>query len=120
MSKVVTPSGGVTDFAATSSALYVDNGTQLVTYSLSGAEQSAFALPALFTKSYANTPVIDPSGNIYLSSYYGQKVDKFSPSGTLLWSVDPGDDNPTGIFGVGSGACVRGGGELRPEHRRRA
>jgi len=104
VAKVVTPSGGVSDFAATSSALYVDNGTQLVTYSLSGAEKSAFALPTLFTKSYASTPVIDPSGDIYLSSYYGQKVDKFSPSGTLLWSVDPGGDNPTGIFGVGTGS----------------
>lgn len=43
VSKVVAPSGGVADFAATSSALYVDNGSQLVTYSLSGAQESAFA-----------------------------------------------------------------------------
>ena len=39
-----------------------------MTYSLSGAQESAFNLPSLFTKSYAGTPVIDPSGNIYLSS----------------------------------------------------
>jgi len=104
VSTVVTPSGGVTNFAATSSALYVNTGSQLVTYSLSGAQQSAFALPSLFTKSYAATPVIDPSGNIYLSSYYGQKVDKFSPSGALLWSVDPSNGNPTAIFSVGTGA----------------
>ena len=60
VSTVVTPSGGVANFAATSSALYVNNGTQLVTYSLSGAQESAFNLPSLFTKSYAGTPVIDP------------------------------------------------------------
>ena len=36
-STVVTPSGGVVNFAATASALYVDTGTRLVTYSLSGA-----------------------------------------------------------------------------------
>ena len=104
VSTVVTPSGGVANFAATSSALYVNNGTQLVTYSLSGAQESAFNLPSLFTKSYAGTPVIDPSGDIYLSSYYGQKVDKFSPSGALLWSVDPGNGNPTAIFSVGTGS----------------
>jgi hypothetical protein len=104
VSTVVTPSGGVANFAATSSALYVNNGTQLVTYSLSGAQESAFNLPSLFTKSYAGTPVIDPSGNIYLSSYYGQKVDKFSPAGTLLWSVDPSNGNPTAIYSVGTGS----------------
>ncbi|HEY4928555.1 MAG TPA: discoidin domain-containing protein [Acidimicrobiales bacterium] len=104
VSTVTTPAGGVVNFAATSSALYVDTGTRLVTYSLAGAQLSSFALPALFTKSYAATPVIDPSGNIYLSSYYGMKVDKFSPSGALLWSVDPDSGNPTGIFSVGTGS----------------
>jgi len=104
VSTVTTPSGGVVNFAAASSALYVNTGARLVTYSLTGVQQSSFALPALFTKNYAATPVIDPSGNIYLSSYYGMKVDKYSPSGALLWSVDPNDGNPTGIFSVGTGS----------------
>ena len=104
VSTVTTPSGGVVNFAATTSALYVNTGSRLVTYSLAGAQLSSFALPTLFTKSYAATPVIDPQGNIYLSSYYGMKVDKFSSSGTLLWSVDPNAGNPTGIFSVGTGS----------------
>jgi len=104
---VVTPPGGVANFAATTAALYVDTGTDLVTYSLSGARQSSFALPPHFTGNSATTPVVDPSGDIYLASYYGQLVDKFSPSGTLLWSVDPHGGNPTGLFPVGTGASFQ-------------
>ena len=107
VSTLATPSGGVVNFAASSSALYVNTGSRLNTYSLSGVLQSSFALPPLFTKSFAATPVIDPSGNIYLSSYYGKQVDKFSASGVLLWSVDPNGDNPTGIFSVGIGSQFR-------------
>ncbi|MGD0882910.1 MAG: hypothetical protein ABSB09_15200, partial [Acidimicrobiales bacterium] len=95
------------NFAATGSDLYVNTGTRLVTYSLSGSEVSSFALPAHFTKSSAFTPLIDPSGDIYLSSYYGMKVDKFSPSGTLLWSADPDNDNPTAIYSVGTGSSFQ-------------
>ena len=53
----------MTDFAATSSALYVDNGTQLVTYSLlRGPEDCLQRCRCRFTKSYAATPVIDSVG----------------------------------------------------------
>ena len=107
VSTLATPSGGVVNFAATSSAIYVNTGSRLNTYSLSGVLQASFALPPLFTKSHAATPVVDPSGNIYLSSYYGKQVDKFSASGVLLWSVDPSGGNPTGIFSVGTGAGFR-------------
>ena len=107
VSTVVKPSGGVENFAATSSNLYVDTGTRLVTYTLGGAAVSSFALPANFTANSASTPVIDPSGDIYLSSYYGQLVDKFSPAGALLWSVDPRSGNPTGLFSVGTGAAFQ-------------
>ncbi|HEY5110013.1 MAG TPA: discoidin domain-containing protein [Acidimicrobiales bacterium] len=107
VSTLAAPAGGVVNFAVTSSALYVNTGTRLVTYSLSGVQQTSFALPALFTKSYADTPVIDPAGNIYLSSYYGKRVDKFSPAGVLLWSVDPSAGNPSGIFSVGTGSGFR-------------
>ena len=102
---VVTPPGGVESFAATSSALYVDTGTQLVTYSLSGVEQRAFTLPAVFNPdNVISQPVIDPSGDIYLASLYGKTVDKFSPTGAVLWSVDPSGANPTNMFAVGTGA----------------
>ena len=101
--EVVAPTGGVVDFTATAAALYVDNGTRLETYSLTGVPLGSFPLPAHFTGSSASTPVVDPSGDVYLASYYGKLVDKFSPSGTLLWSVDPRGGNPTGLFPVGTG-----------------
>ena len=67
---------------------------------------SSFTLPAHFAGNADEVyqPVVDPAGNIYLSSYYGTAVDKFSPSGTLLWSVDPQGGNPTALFSTGSGA----------------
>ncbi len=105
VSTLVTPSGGVDGFAATSSDLYVDTGTQLITYTLAGAEVDTFPLPSTFgSTDEVSEPVIDPSGDIYLSSYYGTAVDKFSPTGTLLWSVDPQKGNPTGLFSVGTGS----------------
>ena len=106
ISQVVAPVGGVDNFTATATNIYVDTGSQLITYTLAGAQVSAFTLPAHFAGNTDEVyqPLIDPSGNIYLSSYYGTKVDKFSPTGTLLWSVDPQGGNPTAVFSVGTGA----------------
>jgi hypothetical protein len=105
ISKLVTPSGGVDEFTATDTNLYVYTGTQLVTYTLSGTQVGAFALPNTFGGGdEVSQPMVDPSGNIYLSSYYGTSVDKYSPSGSLLWSVDPQQGNPTALFSVGTGA----------------
>ena len=104
---LVNPTGGVVNFTATSTDLYVNTGSQLITYTLSGAEVRAFNLPSVIVNRQGNEvsqPVIDPAGNIYLASYYDQLLDKFSPTGKLLWSVDPGNGNPTGIFSVGTGA----------------
>jgi len=105
-STVVVPVGGVRTFAATSTDLYVDTGSRLITYTLAGTQVSSFALPPGFAGSAhpIYRPVVDPSGDIYLSSYYGSAVDKFSPSGTLVWSVDPNGGNPTAIYGLGSGS----------------
>ncbi len=103
-STVVTPSGGVVTFVATSSDLYVNTGTQLATYTLAGSEVGSFALPYGFTSSEEPTaPVIDSSGNIYIASNWGQVVDKYSPTGTLDWSVDPESGSPTGLFSVTNG-----------------
>jgi hypothetical protein len=105
-SRVVTPSGGVSDFAATSTNLYVDTDTQLDTYTLSGSLVHSFALPSKLTGGSAqqvSQPVVDPSGNIYLASYSGQTVAKFSPTGSELWAVDPSKGLPTGLFSIGSG-----------------
>ena len=95
------------NFTATSSNLYVDTGSQLITYTLDGTKVGSFALPTAIANRQGNEvtqPVIDPSGNIYLASYYDQLLDKFSPTGKLLWSVDPEGGNPTGIFSVGTGS----------------
>jgi hypothetical protein len=101
---VVAPVGGLDNFAVTSNELYVNTGTQVITYTLSGTEVSAFALPAVFggSSSGISAPVVGSTGDIYLASYYGMVVDAFSPSGRLLWSVDPEGGNPTGIFNVPS------------------
>ncbi len=99
---VATPSGGVDTFTATSSGIYVDTGSTLVVDSLSGTQEHVITLPAAFVSQgdgYSQ-PVVGPNGNIYLASYYGQMVDKFSPDGALLWSIDPQGGNPSGIFGV--------------------
>ena len=106
-SAVVTPPGGVVEFATTASALYVDTGTNVVTYSLSGTQQGSFALPAVFTGSNVTALVVDPSGDIYLGAYNGALVDKFSPSGAVLWSVDPQSGNPGALFSVGTGAAFQ-------------
>jgi hypothetical protein len=107
VASVVAPTGGLVNFTATPAGIYVDTGSSLAVYSLSGTEERSFALPAVFPARNGNeiaAPVIDPAGNIYLASYYDKVVDKFSPTGQLLWSVDPGGDNPTGLFGVGTGS----------------
>ena len=104
---LVTPPGGLVNFTATADGVYVDTGASLAVYSLSGTEERSFALPSVFPDRDGNeisAPVVDPEGNIYLASYYDQVVDKFSPTGQLLWSVDPSQGNPTGLFGVGTGA----------------
>jgi hypothetical protein len=102
---VINP-GGIDNFTVTAANIYVDNGSQLATYTLGGALVSSFALPVRFAGNTDQVyqPLIDPAGNIYLASYYGSKVDKFSPGGRLLWSVDPQNGNPTSVFGVGTGA----------------
>ncbi len=102
---VATPAGGVVGFTATATNLYVNTGSALDIYSLSGSPVGSFALPSAFASSKEPTqPVVDPTGNIYLASNYGQVVDKFSPTGTVLWSVDPNSGSPIGLFAVGSGA----------------
>ncbi len=104
-STLVSPPGGVVAFTATASNLYVNTGSQLIVYTLSGSEVRSFGLPGAFANGEEPTqPVVDPSGNIYLGSYYGQVVDKFTPTGALAWSVDPSGGHPVGLFPIGTGA----------------
>jgi hypothetical protein len=101
---VVTPRTGVVNFTATAGRLYVNTGATLATYTLAGARIGSFPLPAKLAGGDEITPpVVAPDGDIYLASYYGTVIDKFSPSGRVLWSVDPGGGNPTGLFATGSG-----------------
>jgi len=106
VSTVVTPAGGVMNFATSATNLYVYTGSQLAIYTLAGVPVSSFALPANFVGAGQQVyqPLIDPSGDIYLSSYNGMAVDKFSPAGALVWSVDPQGGNPTAIYSTGTGA----------------
>jgi hypothetical protein len=105
-----TPAGGVSSFTATSTGVYVNTGSTLVTYALTGSLIRSFALPTAIVNRNGNEvtqPVVDPSGNIYVASYYDQQVDKFSPTGQLLWSVDPESGNPIGLFSMGAGSSFQ-------------
>jgi hypothetical protein len=100
---IVKPSGGIYTVTVDTDGVYVVNGSGLSVYGLDGSTTTSWALPAALTGYGDNgisQPVVDPDGNVYISSYYGQTVDAFSPSGTLLWSVDPAGGNPTNIFPV--------------------
>jgi hypothetical protein len=111
---LVSPPGGVWTFSATSSALYVLNGNGLYVYTLSGTLVARLAVPSAITTNMNNgasigdneisEPVVDPAGDIYLSSYYGGSVAAISPSGSLLWVAHPGGGNPTNIFAATSGS----------------
>ncbi len=113
-STLISPPGGVVDFTATSSDLYVNTGSQLITYTLSGTKVGAFSIPSSDFNGGAEPtqPVINSSGDIYIGSYYGQVVDEFSPSGTLMWSVDPASGHPVGLFPIGSGSTFSVGVSL--------
>jgi hypothetical protein len=101
---LIKPSTGVINFSATSSGLYVNTGATLATYTLSGRRLGSFTLPArLSGGNQVSQPIVSPNGDIYLAGYHGKTVEKFSPDGKLLWSVDPGGGNPTGLFAIGSG-----------------
>lgn len=79
----------VLGFTVTSQAIYVFDGTNLRTYSLSGTSEGSFPLPSAFTGSNIaadSGPFVDSSGDIWMDSYYGDELAKFSPTGQVLWS----------------------------------
>jgi len=115
---VVTPPGGVETFSASGGTVYVDTGTRLVTYSLSGQEKASFALPASMQGTEISGPVIGPHGSIYLSNYYGRTVERFSGSGRLLWTRDPAAGNPTGIYAISTSGQFRLAVSITQNHRR--
>ena len=80
----------VLGFAATDQAIYVFDGTDIRVLSFSGSTESSVPLPPAFTGRNANEvtgPYIDPSGDIWLDSYFGDRLAKFAASGKLLWST---------------------------------
>ena len=84
---VIAGTFAVEGFDVTASAIYVFDGANLLTYSLSGEKEGSFALPKEFVRNQVSGPVVDPSGDIWLDSYYGDRLAKFSPSGRVLWST---------------------------------
>ncbi|MCL6092210.1 MAG: hypothetical protein M1435_04620, partial [Actinobacteria bacterium] len=83
--QIVAGTFAVQGFTVTSSAIYVFDGARLRTYSLSGKAEGSFSLPKQF-KGPVTGPLVDSSGDIWMDSYYGGRLDKFSPSGRVLWS----------------------------------
>ena len=87
---VIAGTFAVHGFTVTPTAIYVFDGSRIRIYGLSGALEGSFALPKAFTGrnvSSESGPVVDPSGDIWMDSYYGGRLDKFSPSGRVLWST---------------------------------
>jgi hypothetical protein len=102
---VVAPSAGVVNFSATAHKLYINTGATIVISTLGGSRLGSFALPAkLAGGNQITAPVVAPDGDIFIAGYAGKTVDKFSPAGKLIWSVDPGEGNPTGLFALGAGS----------------
>lgn len=112
LTTVATFSGGLGSFAASGGDLYVVTGDQMKVITSSGSPVTSFTLPSELTTnrytgahlnaSQLSQPVIGPNGDIYLTAYYAGLVAAFSPSGTELWSADPGQGLPTGIFALSS------------------
>jgi len=106
---VVSPPGGVWNFSATSSRLYVVNGNGVGVYSIGGSLLDQFTLPPSLTTNIftgaaisdngISQPVVDASGTIYISSYYADIVAAFAPTGAELWAVRP-PNLPTNIFPI--------------------
>ena len=106
-STVVTPSGGVANFAATSSDLYVDTGSQL-DHLHAVRQPGRLVRPSVgISTGRATRSPIRWSTRRATSTWPAttrSKLTKFSPTGQVLWSVDPEGGNPTGIFSVGTGS----------------
>ena len=86
---VVAGTFAVSGFYVTSQNIYVFNGTDIDIYTLSGTSVSSFQLPAAFTGNNLSAdsgPFVDPSGNIWMGSYYGDEIAEFSPTGQVIWS----------------------------------
>jgi hypothetical protein len=101
----ISPSGGVWGMSESGSDLYVVNGNGVLVYSLSGSLLHTFSLPSQITHYGDNEisePVVDPDGDIFVSSYYGQMVYEMSSSGTEVRTFDPNSGNPTNIFALKS------------------
>jgi hypothetical protein len=103
LTTIVKPSDGVFTFSVTSKGIYVLGSAGLSIYSLSGSLQRTFPLPSGLTSDGDNgvsEPIVSPAGDVYLSSYYGNLVAAYSPTGAPLWTVKGGD--PLNIFALQS------------------
>jgi hypothetical protein len=105
---LVSPAGGVVDFAAGPLSLSIETPDHLLLVSRSGTTEHSVILPAALrtTELDVESLATDATGAIYISSYQNLVVDKFSPSGQLAWS-HPLTGHPSGIFAMGRGPSFR-------------
>ena len=71
-STVVAPPGGVVNFTATSTNLYVLTSSQLITYTLSGSQVGSFSLPSGFSGGSCDLPTGRRPGGEHLSVQLSQ------------------------------------------------
>lgn len=97
----ISPPGGVGTFRVQAGRVYAVNGNGLWVYGTGGTLQRHITLPPGFERSALDSgvsqPVIDPAGDVYLSSYPDKLVIQITPAGRRR-TFDPGGGNPTGIF----------------------
>lgn len=83
------------------SGIYVDDGSEVAHYSLSGGRLGSFSLPAAFSgpgSGGISGPLVDGSGDIWLASSSDGEIAKFSPSGSALWQAN--DFSHPQIYGL--------------------
>jgi F5/8 type C domain len=119
ITRTIRPAGGIWTMSVTSNRVYVVNGDGLLIYNLAGSLLGTYPLPHSLTAHGDNevsAPIVDPSGNAWISSYYGQTVVEIGPRGNIVRTLRVKGD-PLNSFGLRSpkGAWELGVTTLQPK-----
>lgn len=106
-SKTILPQGGFDEMSVSVSGIYTVGAAGVDIYSLTGQLRDRFALPSplmVHKPTDFSQPVVDPSGDIFLSSRTGGWVAELSDHGSLLRTL-PIRGEPTNIFALHAGSA---------------
>ncbi len=108
-SRVISPQGGFDEMSVSASRIYTVGAGGVDVFSMTGQLLDRFALPARLVAHKPtdfSQPVIDPSGQIFLSSRTGGWVAELSAHGSLLRTF-PIRGEPTNIFALQAGSASK-------------